>query len=312
MLSPHGWEDEGNHWTCRPGPVPGTSLLLNLRSGCYLNVRAAWATEPKGSHLALSPDPNDGGNLWCFDPVAVAPEADGSWQHVRSTSAIVRDQATAAVGPMAKFAWGGAWQNFPGHSVVAGVHPVAREMLAHGRKLVAESAVGRTLLSAPPLPLASLHMTVCGWNELGRPESRTAVTHALEEFKRACSGEQFRACGVSVHPGSIHLQVQGVEPAEPFVALRRALQVISGRKDDNYNPNDGKLHITLGWYLLWMPVPEQETVAGASLGPANAELTQALARISATAGLRAGELPLMLPHLSAYPDMATFPHNCPV
>ncbi len=156
-------------------------------------------------------------------------------------------------------------------------------------------------------------MTVCGWSEVGRKESRAEVSQALAIFSKACGGEQFRACGVTVrHKGggrAIRLDVAAVEPAAPFEALRRALRAAAGDKTTE-NPN--KLHVNLGWYRLWnSESKEQQRFSIESLGPAEKELREALATISVAAGLKNGELPLVLPHLSNYPNMASFPHNYP-
>ena len=99
----------GSHWEIIPGPVPGTSLLRNEHSDCYLRIRPAWATEPKGSHLALSlpgMDPADApaSSFWCCDP---APTPAGAFL-LRSATAIVRSPRRGQAGPGCKFAGGGA------------------------------------------------------------------------------------------------------------------------------------------------------------------------------------------------------------
>ena len=299
----------GSHWEIIPGPVPGTSLLRNVRSDCYLRIRPAWATESKGSHLALSLpglDPADAPatSFWCCDP---APAPAGAFL-LRSATAIVRSPRPKQAGPGRKFAQGGAWLPKAGWSVVADVLPAARVILAPGRKLVEESAAGRTLYSAT-LPLESLHMTVCGFDEVGSLASRDEVATALATFTAACSasGEQFRACGITVRkPDGRRLKVAGVEPAAPFSALRNALKKASKKKKkDENNPKDGDLHINLGWYQLWSAAnPEQKKETDKSLRPAIEELKTALLR-------HGNELPLMMPHLSNYPNMASFPRNVP-
>ena len=299
----------GSHWEIIPGPVPGTSLLRNVRSDCYLRIRPAWATESKGSHLALSLpglDPADAPatSFWCCDP---APAPAGAFL-LRSATAIVRSPRPKQAGPGRKFAQGGAWLPQAGWSVVADVLPAARVILAPGRKLVEESAAGRTLYSAT-LPLESLHMTVCGFDEVGSLASRDEVATALATFTAACSasGEQFRACGITVRkPDGRRLKVAGVEPAAPFSALRNALKKASKKKKkDENNPKDGDLHISLGWYQLWSAAnPEQKKETDKSLRPAIEELKTALLR-------HGNELPLMMPHLSNYPNMASFPRNVP-
>ena len=308
MLCHHGAGDPGSEWRLEIGSTSGTNYLINQRSGTFLHLRASWATEPKGSHLSLSPAPTaDNLCAWCFEPVAING-ADASWLHLRSPAAI-RRVGEKDVGLMKKFAWSGAVQSFPGFSVIADVLPAAQDFFVHGRKLVEESAKGRMLLS-DTLPLSSLHMTLCGFNEVGIEQ--TQVNQLLMDFAASCHNQQFRGCGVTVRQGgpgkAIRLDVASVEPQAPFLELRQALRDLCGKAKDN--PEDGKLHVNLGWYILWEPPQEQQVIVDASLEPACAELTEALARIAVTFGLKEGEVPFSLPHLSNYPDMASFPHNC--
>jgi hypothetical protein len=311
MLCHHGAGDSGSEWRCLPGFVPGTTYLVNRRSEQFLRLRPSWASEDKGSHFALSPIP-DHLCAWCFDPVMI-PAIGGmpSWQLLRSPSAIERSTPTNATGPSEKFSWSGAWQCFPGFSVVADVPSAARNEFSHGRTLVAESAKGRSLFSAT-LPLSSLHMTVCGFDALGANVQHVqgALASFADEVK--ATGERFRGIDVTVRwRGSgraIRLDVASVEPRGPFAVLRRKLREICGQDGDE--PADNKLHINLGWYQLWLAPQEQQDVADQSLEPALAELNGALRRIAVAENLAEGELPLELPHLSHYPDMSSFPHNC--
>ena len=65
------------------------------------------------------------------------------------------------------------------------------------------------------------------------------------------------------------------------------------------------LSVSLGWYQLWSAAnPEQKKETDKSLRPAIEELKTALLR-------HGNELPLMMPHLSNYPNMASFPRNVP-
>ena len=76
-------------------------------------------------------------------------------------------------------------------------------------------------------------------------------------------------------------------------------------------PVDGKLHVNVGWYVLWMPhLPTQRRIANDSLNPGVEELMHALGRIAEEFELEEGEMPLEFPHLSNYPNMASFPHTC--
>ena len=311
MLCHHGAGDPGSEWRLEIGSTSGTNYLINQRSGTFLHLRASWATELKGSHLSLSPAPTaDNLCAWCFEPVR-SPGADASWLHLRSPSAIMRSTSTGAVGPMQKFSWSGAVQSFPGFSVIADVMPAAQDLFVHGRKLVEQSAKGRILLS-DTLPLSSLHMTLCGFDEVGSMQRRADFDVILADFAVSCHNQQFRGCGVTVRKGgsgkAIRLDVASVEPQAPFLELRQKLKDLCGKTKDN--PENGKLHVNLGWYMLWEPPQEQQAIVDASLEPAYAELTEALARISERFGLKEGEVPLSLPHLSNYPDMASFPHNC--
>ena len=310
MLCDQGAGDPGSEWRCVPGSVPGTTYLVNRRSEQFLRLRPSWATEDKGNHFALSPLP-DHLCAWCFDPVTISGGGLPSWQLLRSPSAIVRSAPTGATGPSRKFSWSGAWQSFPGFSVVSDVAPAARREFAHGRTLVAESAKGRSLLSAT-LPLSSLHMTVCGFDELGADAFRVQGVLASFADEVKATGERFRGIGVTVRweggGRAIRLDVASVEPRGPFAVLRRKLREICGQDGDN--PADNMLHVNLGWYQLWLPPPEQQGVADQSLEPALAELDLALRRIAIAENLAEGEVPLELPHLSQYPDMSSFPHNC--
>ncbi len=190
-------------------------------------------------------------------------------------------------------------------------------VLGPGRQLVEDSAMGQALLSRT-LPLTSLHMTVCGWDDIGQAECRQRVHQALAGFERACGG-WFRACGVTVHPSGnskcIRLHVRGIEPAAPWAVVRDVPLAITGNQ--GHEPTDDKLHINLGWYKLWSPPRDQEGIACRSLDPALAALQEALVQTPAVGaadgslpGLRSGELPLRCPHLSHYRDMATFSRNC--
>ena len=136
------------------------------------------------------------------------------------------------------------------------------------------------------------------------------VSSALAQFAVAVqqSGQQFRAVGVwcKDQTPNIALAVNGVEPAGPFEKLRQALRVISGKADNE--PKDGRLHVTLGWYCTWKPAAAHEAAVMESLKPGIAELSRVLANPTHSVPF---EVPLALPHLTNYPDMASFPHNCP-
>ncbi len=297
-------DSHGSHWRIAPGPTPGTSYLANRRSGSFLTVRRNWASERKGDHLAIAAPAADNLSVWTMEPAA--PAGDPDCVLLQSPSAIVRADPTRDVGPGKKFAWDGGCQRFPGFSVVASVSPAARATLRAGMEAVGRSAKGRSLLSKP-LPLGSLHMTVCGFNNVGGLPIREDVYGVLGTFRREVrqSGQPFRACGVSVrNAGSrkaIKLDVGSIEPRAPFERLRMRLTGLCGEQE--HSPRDGSLHITFGFYELWKAPENQENIVDRSLDAACREINAGLRQMN-------HEVPLELPHLSNYDDMASFPDNC--
>lgn len=185
---------------------------------------------------------------------------------------------------------------------------VEPERFTRGRECVEASSAWYNYLS-DTLPLSSLHMTVCGIDSLGRnEESKQAVKRALEEFKQEVlsSGQSLRACGVTtVRPSGLclRLRVKEVQPREPFVRLREALlrACSSEAQERGHDPKDGALHVTLGWYVMKTPDTDWQHATEKSLEEAYAAFEAALASVGR-------EIPLDIPHLSNYPNMASFPN----
>ena len=100
-----------------------------------------------------------------------------------------------------------------------------------------------------------------------------------------------------------------MEPAEAFEQLRaelQALQTSAMGKGVNREPADGKLHINLGWYSLWKQVDLPKQLCLPTLDSLHTELNNSLQKEFPKG------IPLGCPHLSHYPDMASFPDNCSV
>ena len=193
---------------------------------------------------------------------------------------------------------------FSGFSVVAMVPSEVSCAFEGARKLIKGSIAGQACLSET-LPLSSLHMTVC--NDGGRLKARWAEVNAAlatfaEEVTR--SGEQFRAVGVRVDSARGRLNVQlapaGCAPKEPFDKLRRTLTELSGLT--KHDPADKRLHIN-SWYRLWEAAPQYEHLVVASVADGVRSLERTLEKMNY-------EVPLVLPHLTHFPDMAHFPDNC--
>lgn len=213
-----------------------------------------------------------------------------------------------------KFDAVGKVQRFDGFSIVAMVPQETAQAFDDGRRLVQESIAGTACLSET-LPASSLHMTVCnnfpglhGNLEKNRTRVNMVLAQFAEELRK--TGEQFRAVGVTVSPslngkkGKLNVQLHpaGCEPKEPFERLRQKLTELTENPQNIRSPADDKLHIN-SWYRLWEAQPPYKDIVASSVLDGVQAMEQALEKMN-------NEVPLELPHLTRFPDMANFPDNC--